>query len=286
MTGTDNLTATPLTAQIQAILDDGEVILPPFPRIGERLLALLRDPDSADVAAVADLANSDPAIAAALLKMANSAAFGGLSPIKDLRQAIPRLGMRRVSSLITTLVMKGHFGATSRRGRRLQEALWDHAVATALAARRLADAGGGDPEESYLAGLLHDVGKLLVLKAVDHLESREPGLELTPEVEQELLAVLHPQVGHHVLRQWRLPEPICQAALRHHAEELAPEEELPARVQAATALARKLTGAQPDPRAVALDELPGVQRLNMTDMELACLFVDLEDELVKIRQLL
>lgn len=284
MVGTESACTMPLTDQVRAVLEEGEVILPPFPKVGARLLELLKDEDRADAGAIAGLVRNDPAIAAAILKLANSAAFGGLSPVKDVRQAISRLGMRRVSSLITTLVVKGHFTALEGR-RKLQEALWDHAVAAALSARRLVNGGGGDPEESYLAGLLHDVGKLLVLKAIDHLEHRQPGFELTPDLESELLSVLHPQVGHHVLQQWRLPEPICRAALRHHQLDLGADEGLVVRVQAANALARKLTDERTPGPVCPLEEVPAIQRLNLADMDLACLLVDLEDELVRVRQL-
>ncbi len=281
----EGLETVPLTEQVQAILAEGEVTLPPFPKVGARLLELLKDEDRADATAIATLVQTDPAITATILRLANSAAFGGLSPIKDLRQAVSRLGLRRVHSLVTTLVLRDGFKASGRRGRRVEQALWDHSVAVALAARRLVGAGGGDPEETYLAGLLHDVGKLLVLEAVDHIERRQPGLELTADVFDELMAVLHPRLGHDILRQWRLPEPICRAALRHHEPDLDGGEILVVRVQAANALARKLEDDQGRAATCPCEEDPAIQRLNLTDMELACLLVDLEDEVARIREL-
>jgi HD-like signal output (HDOD) protein len=77
-------------------------------------------------------------------------------------------------------------------------------------------------EQAFLAGLLHDVGKLLVLKGVDQVQRDEPTLEITEPLLAELMRTLHTELGHQVLVGWRLPETVCQAALRHHVDE--PEE--------------------------------------------------------------
>lgn len=274
----------PLIQKIHDAVASGKVSVPPLPEIASRLLRLLQDEDRADARNVAKLVHQDPAIAATLLRLANSAAFGGLRPISDLSHAIARLGLAQVTSLVTSLMHKGHFEHPDPARQALLRALWDHAVATAVAAKALTTLTGGDPEESFLAGLLHDVGKLLILKGVDWLEKDE-GVQVTPAVLDEMMETLHTELGFRTLNDWNLPEPICRAALGHHDDEVESEDMIEVRVAAADAIARKL-GAHPHPEPdLLLVGLPAMERLGLGDIELATLMVDLEDEIADVTRL-
>jgi putative nucleotidyltransferase with HDIG domain len=274
----------PLTEQVRAVAMSGDVVLPPLPQTGQRLLVLFNDPDLLDSGKVAEIVHTDPAIAAAMLKMANSAFFGGLQPIFDLSQAIGRLGLRRVAALVTTLVHKGQFETNDPHKAALLEGLWNQAVVSALAARRLATVTSGDPEESYLAGLLHDIGKLLALRAIDHVAARRPEIEVTPLILAEVLEADHAEFGHRVLHEWHFPEPICRAVRLHHDESC--KDGLALRVQAADAIACKMGAhSDPDPDLV-LEDVTAIERLNLTDLELAAMMVDLEDEIAALRHFL
>ncbi len=275
----------PLIEQIREIALSGEVCLPPLPAMGMRLLEMFQDEDRLNAKDVAELVQQDPAMATALLRIANSAMFGGLQKISDLSQAIARLGMKRVGSMLTTMMHKGQFEGDKETDRELLEILWGHSIATAIAARRLSEVTGGDPEESYLAGLLHDTGKLLVLRAVDHLQSHGKSMEINQTVLYELLDGPHAELGHLTLSNWQLPEPICDAVRYHHhmGEEM--KDWLVARVQAADAIARKI-GAHylPEPN-LDLEEIPAFDVLNMSEIELVALTVDLEDEIKVLKAL-
>jgi HD-like signal output (HDOD) protein len=273
-----------LAEQIRQLGEDGEITLPPLPEIATRLAELLQDEESAETRQVAELIEKDPAIASAILRMANSASFAGMKPVTDVNASVARLGMRQVSLLVTAIAHKGHFTTSDPRKVDLLHALWDHAVATAIAARHLAAAGGDDRSEAFLAGLLHDTGKLLVLKGIDHLEKKKRQPAMTMPVVEELMSMLHARLGHVVLTAWNIPVPACRAALHHHDAE--PHDLLVLRVQAANAIARKL-GAHPhpDPDLVLVD-VPAVERLNLGDLELATLIVDVEDEFQQVRALL
>jgi len=285
MTLVGNKIDRPLTEQIRTAALNGEVSLPPLPRVSRRVLAVLEDRDRADARLIADLVRTDSAIAASLLRMANSAFFGGLDRITDLSQAISRLGLTRVGSLVTAMAHKGQFRTDDPARREFVERLWDHAVATALAARRLAMLSGADGEQSYLAGLLHDIGKLLALKAMEHVVDKVSDFEITPEIVDEVLEAVHSELGYSVLSEWRLPDPICQAVLHHHDDSAGMKDGLALRVQASDAISRKL-GAHPCPDpGLVLEEVPAVERLSLTEVELAALMVDLEDELHDVMNL-
>jgi putative nucleotidyltransferase with HDIG domain len=182
--------------------------------------------------------------------------------------------------------MKSNFQSESSDQQKLMKDLWSHAVATAITARKLASATNGDPEQAYLAGLLHDMGKLLILRAVDHCAASGGSLDLTPIVLNELLEMMHAEVGHRMLTEWQLPEAVCQAALQHHHDAESLEDQLTVRVQAANLISRKI-GAHPNPDPdLNLEDLTAIDRLNMGEVELAALMIDVEDEYEKIRQML
>ncbi len=286
MTTTMQNVERPLTQEVRDLALSGEVVLPPLPEVAHRVIELLSDLSKADYRMVADVLHSDPAITAVLLRMANSAFFGGLQPISDPGQALARLGVKRVVSLVTTLATKGQFEIVDPFKTDLLRGLWTHSVGSGLAARRLAGLTGGDAEESYLAGLLHDIGKLLALKTMDHLSQRRPEIELSPIIMSEVLQACHAELGHRVLTDWHLPSSICQAVLVHHDDTGTIRDGLAMRVQAADAITRKI-GAhpKPDPNLV-LEDLPAIERLGLSDLELAALMVDLEDEIANLQRLL
>jgi|GEM_PF-1048474 len=279
-------TDKPLTEQIREIALSGDVSLPPLPEVGMRVLTLLGDQDRVDVSDLAEAVHSDPAIAASLLRMANSAFYGGLQSVTDLDRAITRLGLTRVGSLVTTLVHKGQFESANKFQAAMLQQMWDHAVVTALAARHLARLVGSDGEESYLAGLFHDIGKLLVLKAIDHLAATHKDFELMPIILDEVLDVAHADLGHRILSEWGMAESICRAVLAHHDEIDDVEDGLALRVQAADAISKKI-GSHPRPEPdLVLGDVPAIERLGLTEIEVAALTVDLEDEITALKQML
>jgi HD-like signal output (HDOD) protein len=274
-----------LADRITELIATDEVQLPPLPEMVVRLRDLLAQGDAVEARDVAGLMSKEPAIAASVLRIANSAAFGGLRPVTDLHQAITRLGLRQVGSIVTALLVKGQFAVASKVKQPVLHLLWDHSLASAFACRRLATKSGADREEAFLAGLLHDTGKLMVLKAIDHLEQRDAGAVVTRPVIDELMELLHCKLGHAVLAAWRIPDPIAAVALRHE-EPASDQDPLLLTVQVANLVSEKLGfHLAPRPELDLLSE-PAVELLGLSDLEIASLMVDLEDELAEARRLL
>jgi HD-like signal output (HDOD) protein len=282
---TMTLDSPSLASRIQAAVAGGELCLPPLPAIATRLSQLLQDEKAADPRTVSNLVSNEPAIAASILKLANSASFGGLREVDELDDAIARLGLRQVGSLVTAIVHKGNFSAQDPQRSRTLQTLWDHSVASAMATKHLASLGGDDRSEAFLAGLLHDVGKLLVMKALDQIEEQRPEEAVTAKVAEELMSLLHAQLGHSVLVSWKIPAPVARVALHHHDANPSPDDVLLLRVQAANAISRKLGfHTHPDPDLDLLDE-PAIEHLRIGDLELATLMVDVEDEIGQVRSM-
>ncbi len=271
-----------LADTIRSFVQRGDVHLPAVPGVTVKLMDLMRDEDRADARSVAGIVATEPAIAASALRLANSVAYGGLKQVVELDEAVGRVGMRQVASLATTIATRGAFESKNpARAARLLE-LWAHAVTAAITTRRLA-MGQTDPEEAYLAGLLHDVGKSLVLKLLDQCEKNllEP---VSPAAVEELMEALHAELGHKLLQQWRIPETVCEVTLRHHEPKPGTSEILLSRVQAGDAIADYLSWDQAKREAEPVSEHLAIERLNLTDMELADLLVEIEDQVAKARQ--
>ena len=272
----------PLADRVSGLISNGEFELPPLPELAVKMRTAMED-ESTSAADIAALIRTEPAVAAALLRTANSAAFGGLKTISDLSQAISRLGMKRVQTLVTGLLAQGQFDGGSQSSRQAIELLWNHAIASATVARKLASREGYEAEVAFVAGLLHGIGRLIVVRALDHLSKKDPELALTDEATRELVDGLQFELGFKTLTAWNLPEDICEAArAMDPAAEPSTREIIPI-VQAADLIAKKLSmHPEPDPDLNLMDQ-DAIDTMEISEIELGALMIDLEDEIEEIK---
>jgi HD-like signal output (HDOD) protein len=211
---------------MQALLRSGTQ-LPTLPVIVFELHAVLdrEDATSIDVARVIE---RDPALTARLLRAANSAAFSrGGDRISTVAAAVQRIGVGQVRTLCLVLAVVQAFG----KGEGLShDALWEHSAAVGAVARRLwtrAAGTGAGLEDLYVAGLLHDVGLLVIDQffpadfAAVQTARREMDLPLWQQ-EEDSLGMDHGDVGGLLLGSWGLPPLIVDAVTYHHREDEAP----------------------------------------------------------------
>jgi putative nucleotidyltransferase with HDIG domain len=197
-----------------------------------RLVAALINVD-AEVEEITSLVERDTLLAAHILRLANSALYSHRQSIISIRQAVTYLGlttMRRVALSLSLLRMIS----------RLQTpASWSfvrfnqHAAATATLAEMLAQALPVDgAEHAFVAGLLHDLGKVIIAVGVPRLYedivalSRTSGRPLT-DCERELIGIDHADLSALMLVRWHLDDAVCRAVRFHHAEESADQKRLP-----------------------------------------------------------
>jgi HD-like signal output (HDOD) protein len=201
--------------------------LPTLPAVALELLRLCRSED-VDLRSVAGCVSRDPAIAARVLRVANSAAVAR-GHVATLTRAVPLLGSN------TVLAIALSFSLVRGRRRELAAgfdhvAFWRRAVYSAVGSRALADQDGVDREEAFLAGLLQDLGVLALAEAfrTDYgdtwLRSRGDHDRLA-ELERERFGAAHPEVTELLARQWNLPEALRETALGSHV--LPPRSDLP-----------------------------------------------------------
>jgi len=195
-----------------------------LPLVAQRLLVMVRDPRTT-VDQLADLLGTDQALAAAVLRYANSASAMPNRRIASLKQAVARIGQRALSEV----VLRACAGPMLDRGlppyalpRRIA---WRHSATVSLAARTLAKLVGlGLPEEASVAGLLHDVGKTVLTCVVPEAAAEAVcvarGRRIAVwQAEQHVIGYHHGDVGGALLRSWGLPEHVADAVRFHHEPE-------------------------------------------------------------------
>lgn len=187
--------------------------VPMLPSTAHRVIELASGPD-VTIPRLAAVVSKDQVLASQVLRLANSAYSAPAQPISTVTQALVRLGTGAVRNVIITVSLNSRMQDAAfceTRGR----ALSDHAVGTAYVARLIAEQVRVNQDEAFLVGLLHDIGKLVILRlAHDHrARTRRP----VPEaVLAQALKECHAELGALVLRQWKLPESLDAPVLFHH----------------------------------------------------------------------
>lgn len=195
--------------------------LPPLPSVASQSLQLLSDPDIA-MEEVEKTIAQDQALVAKIIKVSNSVLYGGLQRVNSLRQALTRLGAKTTKSLVVAASTRSYF-FKERKGMQVWgPQLWQHSVECGFAARRIAAVGRcADPEQAFIGGIMHDIGKLAVLM-LDEKKFQEIqkltviGKKAEPAVEIDLLGASHTELGRLLMEKWHMPEAIQACTAFHH----------------------------------------------------------------------
>lgn len=202
--------------------------LPPLPEVTRQLMSVMGD-ESSSAADVAKVLSSDQALAGKVLKLANSSFYGVPNEVTTISRAVVIMGFTGVRNMALGL---GTTAALREMSAKLDmNAFWAHAMANAAAAQVLAPhmQRRMDPEEAFLAGLMHDIGAYVLAAAVpdDYAAVLEDLTGDRLERERRLVGFTHTQIGQGLLQFWELPESFGEAARYHHDLERAAGGEQP-----------------------------------------------------------
>ena len=223
---------------------DAVLSLPPLPEAAQRILQLARDPD-VDFRQIVDVVSVDQTLTARVLRVANSAMYGTTRDIDTIRQATVFLGRETIIQLalgVSVLNLKVSYDEIENFS---ASAFWQHSIAVAIAARYLAQEINVNPEEAFIAGLMHDIGKLVL---IEHFGERyakifgfaQQGGRPLHQIEYNLIGVDHAVVGQALCQHWKLPPLLAQAVTGHHTPHAEAVGLLPAVVQSANAFAKTI----------------------------------------------
>jgi len=198
--------------------------LPAMPHVASKVLELAGNPDTT-AAKLQQVIADDQAMAARILKIANSALYGCSRKIKTLTDAIVMLGFNTIRSLVVTSATRNMYLKGGKSMGLKERLLWEHSMGCAMAAKLLV--GARHPhlaEEAFLAGLMHDIGKLVLNQYASDAFDRvvqdvynEGRMFL--DVERELLGFDHTEVGALLVNKWKLSTQLEEAIRHHHNEE-------------------------------------------------------------------
>jgi putative nucleotidyltransferase with HDIG domain len=194
-------------------LEDGSLELPMLPTVASEVLSMCESVET-DAAKLSDVLHRDPTLAGHVLRVANSSLYMAQMPIVSLQQAISRLGFRTLSEIAMTVSMNQRI-FTSSTHHEVMQVLWEHSVAAAHFSKEIARVRRRNVESAFLCGLLHDVGKPVVLSLLDDAATQFKirfGLPALYAAMQEF----HLLGGVALAERWRLPVQVLEAVAWHH----------------------------------------------------------------------
>ena len=265
-------------------LSGGKVDLPSFPEIAVRVRRVLSDPKSS-VDQVVRVVGSEPALAARLLRIANSASFNRSGrPVTDLRTAINRIGYNMVRSASISFAMAQIRNSSKLAGleRALQD-IWKSSTVVAAFSFVLArTCSRVNPDEALLTGMMHSIGKLYVLTRA----SAHPELFKNEGTLSKIIREWHPSIGKAILENWDLPENMVAAV--GDQEEHGRTEHVTADLSDVIAIAVLMERHADDLPALkaAFDGLPAAGRLGLDESRTASVMRDSATEVKALSEAL
>lgn len=195
--------------------------LPTLPEIYVRVSELL-DSDTASVRDIGEAVQTDPSLTAKILKLVNSAFYGLPNRVTSISQSVSLLGRQQLKQVLMSSVLAGVFSDINIVNFSMHD-FWHHSIKTAIIARHLGMQNVNiiDHEAFFTAGLLHDIGRLVIAKVAPEemsaindfsFDNAEDLLKL----ELEKLGMTHVEVGAAMLKKWKMPGLLTQCVLNHH----------------------------------------------------------------------
>lgn len=269
---------------IKQHIEEGNVVLPVFNSAAMKVQQELvkKEPD---MRVLENAITTDQSLSSLVLQMANSSFYRGLVEVLTVKAAIVRLGMREVGRISLLVASKNQFRSGDKRLNWIMRKLWQHSVGCALGAKWLATRCKLDELEShaFFAGLLHDVGKLLVLMVVEQMRKKDPKLPVTDALLLEAMVSLHAQQGFSLMKLWNMPEPYCIVARDHHKDDYDNTNDMLILVRIANMMCNKVGIGLHKDNSLMISALEETHHFNLTEIDLAEMEIVLEDTTILTR---
>jgi HD-like signal output (HDOD) protein len=247
--------------------------LPSLSATTQRVVQLIEEPE-VNLDDLADAVSGDPVLAMRLIGVANSSYFRGATEVPNVRDALMRMGIREARTIIIVVALKSTLLRSQGLGDSAQ-ALWRHSLLSAAATQEITQELPPWEQVGFMAGLLHDIGQLVVLSFAGELPAwTEDGAELAPATIELALEATHASLGAMLLGSWGFPDSLCEAVLAHHDPETVEAENitLARAVALGDAVAHQLEAGWPaenadlDPLIQTLSEFLGLSEACIADL--------------------
>ena len=197
--------------------------LPPLPLAVQRLLAVADDPD-VNISELTQVIEKDQALTAHILRVANSAFYGLPRRVETISKAVVILGFHTLRNIALRVAVLGLKRQADEEHQPYLKALWEHALAVACAAQLLAKRLRlSDPEVAFVAGLLHDLGKIVLVEVLGEryvcLLEQAAGSPVPLHIrEQAVFGITHEAAGRALCEHWQIPAPLTRVVAAHHSQ--------------------------------------------------------------------
>jgi HD-like signal output (HDOD) protein len=268
--------------------DSDSAELPVFNKVALELQQI-KQSETITTEQIAGIILKDQSLASRILRVANSSFFGGLGKVETISRAIVRLGTSQVTSLaMAASLAMAHKSSVPLIANYLQ-GLWTRSFACSYGARWIAmKTGHSDKaEEAFLAGLLHDLGELFLLKVMDKMaRRRDDPLPLSEPLMLEILSVMHTSIGYRLMEKWELPMAYAVIARDHHLGKFDEANEILLMIRLLDLTCLKMgLGCKANP-GVTLAATTEAKLLGISEIRLAELEVLLEDKQTDMKAML
>lgn len=198
------------------------VIVSPPPIIAE--VFSLIDQDSSSASKLSTIILKDPDLTARILRIANSSSYGYREEVTSVNQAIMFIGQNVVKCLLLSISIYNGIASKDAHNSRDLEKLWQHLLETAVAAKNAAQiVNYSVVNEAYVAGLLHDLGRIFLLQYFPHeydeIYRLSIGDKFLIDAERDILDTDHQEIGKYVAEHWDLPKSLSEIIGNHHPDE-------------------------------------------------------------------
>jgi len=254
--------------------------LPVFHPIAVKLQGILASKDFT-IDQVVALIIKDQALTSQILSLANSAFFSGLAKVTTITDAVVRLGAREIASVAMLASQQTSYNSFMvPELKNHSQLLWKHAIGCAIGTRWLCERTGYKQlaQEGFIAGLLHDIGSLLILKVLEGIllgDSEQRGV--SRELTMEIMVAMHTDSGYQMMQKWNLPELYCTIVRDHHNEQSDTNNVLLSLVRLVDNTCKKLgLGCPPEPNLMLAATFEA-QNMGIKEIMLAELEIMIED---------
>jgi putative nucleotidyltransferase with HDIG domain len=205
-----------LRAQLEKKLASAELELPLLPAVALEVTAAAAR-DDVDARVLSEILKRDAAMAAHVLRVVNSPLYSARGQVVSLQQAVARVGSSKIREISLIVACRASVFKVPGYEAEVDE-VFQHSVVSALAGQEIARATRSNVEDAFLCGLLHDIGRPVLLQSLLTL-TREQRLTCDRDSLLELTSELHCRAGAALATAWKLPEAVVAAVSHHHEAE-------------------------------------------------------------------
>lgn len=270
----------PLIQLIEEHLSGDLHDLPVFHNVAAKLQQLLST-RSFEIDDIIELIGEDQSLSGRVLKVANSSYYAGLTKIATIKDAIIRLGAQEIANMAMLASQFECYQSTDETLNRAMQSLWGHALACAVGAKWIARKSGypGLASEAFMGGLMHDIGKLALLKVLDDIrKNNETSASYSDQLVCEIMGAMHESVGYKLMKSWNFPDFYCDITNGHHKADFDQSNILLVAVRLANLACKKGGRAiGPADLSLSLANAPEAYFLGLQEVALAELEIVIED---------